>query len=63
MQETGSREGGTLDEDFEVDNIYTSPVVKVVVGSLNQEFYVHKRRMAEVSPFFKACLSAGMMEQ
>ncbi|KIW89150.1 uncharacterized protein Z519_10002 [Cladophialophora bantiana CBS 173.52] len=52
-----------IQEDYEVDSTYASPVAKVIVGSPAQVFFMHKNRLTEASEFFRACLSTGMIEQ
>ncbi|KIY02913.1 uncharacterized protein Z520_01378 [Fonsecaea multimorphosa CBS 102226] len=61
MPDNDNGEGNNLEEDFEGDS--TFPFIKVVVGSKAQAFYILKTPLMEASPFFKACLSAGMIEQ
>ncbi|KIW28199.1 uncharacterized protein PV07_07879 [Cladophialophora immunda] len=63
MSDPQSEEAWSFEDDYQVESAYAGPLIKVVAGSPARAFYIHKGCLTEASPFFKACLSAGMIEQ
>ncbi|KAJ9603694.1 hypothetical protein H2200_011880 [Cladophialophora chaetospira] len=49
-------------EDSDPKSFATSPLIKVFVGEKRKEYNIHKDVLIKGSPFFKACLSANMLE-
>lgn len=40
-----------------------SPLITIIVGKRRKEYKLHRAQLMSKSPFFEACLSAGMVEQ
>ncbi|KIW10938.1 hypothetical protein PV08_10237 [Exophiala spinifera] len=54
--------GSDTSDESDFESFATSPIVTILVGSRKFEFFAHKDKLVEKSPFFQKCLGAGMQE-